>query len=121
MPDVIEQARTTITNRIAELENELDTLRRALRSLGDGRGRHPARRRAAKKPPGRTRTSRNGQRRLGRRQQQFLAAVRKNPGARVSEISRSIGIASQQGHGIANSLTQRGQLRKKGKGYTVKE
>jgi predicted transcriptional regulator len=38
----------------------------------------------------------------------------------VSEISKKLGISSQQGHGIAKRLRDRGEIKKQGKGYALK-
>jgi hypothetical protein len=121
MPDVLDEARRTIEKRINELEEELKSLRRALGKLGDGR--RPSRRRSrrsSRQSRSPARASTDGGRRLGKRQEQFLGVVKKNPGSQVAELSRSIGISPQQGYGIAESLRKRGRIKKQGKGYAIK-
>jgi predicted transcriptional regulator len=44
----------------------------------------------------------------------------KQPGAAVSEISKKLGISSQQGHGIVKRLREKGEIKKQGKGYALK-
>jgi CRP-like cAMP-binding protein len=94
MADVVDQARKAIETRLRELEDEARRLRDALTSLG---GRKPA-----------------------TRQQQFLAAVKKNPGAPVSEIAKDIGVSPKQLYPVARRLREKGEIRKRGKGYAVK-
>ena len=52
----------------------------------------------------------------GQRQQQFLAAVKKNPGARGSEIAKEMGVPPSQAYALARRLQQNGQIRKAGPG-----
>lgn len=111
MADVVDQARKAIEARLAELEDEARRLRDALTSLGDhglSTRRRTSRRTATRRAP------------RGQRQQQFLAAVKKNPGAPVSEIAKDIGVSPQQLYPIARRLREQGEIRKRGKGYAVK-
>jgi hypothetical protein len=120
LPDALEEARKIIQTRVRELEEESARLRKALAGLGGqaaARVRRRGRRASAKRPQ---RARKSETRRLGKRQEQFLDAVKKNPGARVSDLSRSIGIQPQQGYGIAASLRKQGRLKRSGKGYALK-
>jgi hypothetical protein len=110
MPDVLDQARKAIETRLRELEDEARRLSDALASLDDGT---PTRRRTGRRSP--TRRAPRGQ-----RQEQFLAAVKKNPGAPVSQIAKDIRVAPQQLYPVAHRLRQKGEIRKRGKGYAVK-
>lgn len=110
MPDVLDQARKVIETRLHELEDEARKLRDALANLDGGR---PIRRRRRRRS-----TARRAPR--GRRQEQFLTAVKKSPGAPVSQIAKGMGVAPQQLYPIGRRLHQRGQIRKQGKGYAVK-
>jgi DNA invertase Pin-like site-specific DNA recombinase len=114
MPDVLDQAREAIETRLIELEAEARRLKSALRGLGVGK---PAggRRRLATKRRSTTRAPR------GQRQEQFLAAVRKNPGTPVSEIAKQIGASPSQLYTIARRLHQQGRIRKRGKGYALRK
>lgn len=112
MPNTIEEARRLIQSRLAALETEARTLRKALEVLGDGaptsgrRGRPKERRaararlaatapkpRAAKKAPA-TPRRRKVRAPRGQRRQQLLAALRDNPGARPAELAAAIGISA---------------------------
>jgi hypothetical protein len=113
VPDVLDEARKAIHTRLSEIEDEARRLRNALTHLGDGkptrgRGRTTKRRRSGRRAP------------RGQRQQQFLTAVRKNPGARGSEIAKEMGVPPSQAYALARSLQQKGEIRKRGKGYAVK-
>ena len=114
MADVIDEARKAIEGRLHQLEDEVRRLRDALTHLGDDKP--PARRR-------RTTTRRRSTKRAprGQRQQQFLAAVKKHPGARGSEIAKEMGVPPSQVYALARSLQQKGEIRKRGKGYAVKK
>jgi DNA invertase Pin-like site-specific DNA recombinase len=113
MADVVDQARKAIETRLRELEDEARRLRDALTSLG---GRKPATRRRRTTP--RRSTTRRAPR--GERKQQFLAAVKKKPGVPVSEIAKGIGVSPQQLYPVARRLREKGEIRKRGKGYAVK-
>jgi predicted Rossmann fold nucleotide-binding protein DprA/Smf involved in DNA uptake len=110
MQDVLSEARKVIETRLHELENEARKLRGVLANLDGGK---PARRRRRRRSA--TRRAPRGQ-----RQQQFLAAVKKNPGAPMSQIAKDMGVAPQQLYAIARRLHQKGEIRKRGKGYAVK-
>jgi predicted Rossmann fold nucleotide-binding protein DprA/Smf involved in DNA uptake len=110
--DVVDQARKAIETRLHELEDEARRLRDALASLG---GHRPS---TARRRTRRRSTTRRAPR--GQRQQQFLDAVKKNPGVPVSEIAKEIGVSPQQLYPVAHRLRERGEIRKRGKGYTVK-
>jgi len=113
MADVVDQARKAIETRLRELEDEARRLRDALASLGGRKPVTPHRR-----TTGRRSTTRRAPQ--GERQQQFLAAVKKNPGAPVSEIAKDIGISPRQLYPVARRLREKGEIRKRGKGYAVK-
>jgi hypothetical protein len=118
--DVIEKVRATLADRLGELEQESERLRSALKSL-DGRGnRQRAQPRGPQGRPSRRKTSPGDERKLGKRQEQFLAAVRRKPGAGVPELAKSIGVRPEQGYSIAKSLSKRGRIRKSGKGYALR-
>jgi DNA invertase Pin-like site-specific DNA recombinase len=110
--DVLDQARKAIEARLRELEDEARHLRDALGSLDHHRLR------GRRRPATTKRTTRRAPR--GQRQQQFLAAVKKSPGAPVSEIAKEMGAAPSQLYPIARRLRQKGEIRKQGKGYAIK-
>jgi hypothetical protein len=113
MPDLLDRARKAIETQLRELEDEARRLRDALASLDHHRlrGRRP--------PTTRRSTARRAPR--GQRQKQFLAAVKKNPGTPVSQIAKDMGVAPNQLYPIARRLHEKGEIRKQGKGYTVKK
>lgn len=109
--DAIDQARQVIETRLAELKKEAARLETALRDLGKTRPRGGSAG-TSKRTPAR--------RREPRRAEQFKRVLARNPGAAVSEIAKKIGISSQQGHGIAKRLREKGEIKKQGHGYAVK-
>jgi hypothetical protein len=115
--DTLEQARRVIEDRLKDLRREVQELEGALRRLGNSKtpSRPSATRSTARKS-----SVRRGSRRPGQRAEQFKQALAKQPGAAVSEISKKLGISSQQGHGIAKRLREKGEIKKQGKGYAVK-
>ncbi len=55
------------------------------------------------------------------RQEQFLSALKKTPGAKVPEIAKQIGVSPNQAYGLAKRLHGSGQISKRrGGGYAVK-
>ena len=113
MPDVLDQARKAIEAGLRELDHEAGRLRNALANLGGGTpagNRRPTTKRRS--------TTRRAPR--GQRQEQFLAAVKKNPGTPVSQIAKEMGVPASQVYTLARRLHQKGQIRKRGKGYAVK-
>lgn len=114
MADVLDEARRAIEARLRELEDEARDLKDALMRLGGGKLKVGRRRTTTR----RRSTTRRAPR--GQRQEQFLAAVKKNPGAPVSQIAKDIGVAPNQLYTVARRLHQKGEIRKRGKGYAVK-
>jgi len=109
--DPIAEARRVIEKRLTELRAETKRLETALRGLGGSAPRASGTRKRS--------SSGSGRRKAGRGEQ-FKRALAKQPGAAVSEISKKLGISSQQGHGIAKRLRDRGEIKKQGKGYALK-
>ena len=107
MPDTIDSARQLIQSRLADLDAEAKSLERALASLGEGV--------STKRRPGRPRKRAP----RGQRREQFLAALAKSPGAKVSEIAEELGISANQTHTLAGRLHQQKAIRKSGKGYRL--
>ena len=115
MPDVLDRARAVIEGQLHELEDEAKRLRKALASLDHHRLRGRRRPTTTTKPRS---TARRAPR--GKRQQEFLAAVKKNPGAPVSQIAKDMGVAPSQLYTVARRLHEKGEILKQGNGYAVK-
>ena len=114
MRDRLDQARKAIEARLHELEDEARHLRDALGSLDHHRLR------GRRRPTTTTKRSTARPAPRGQRQKQFLAAVKKNPGTPVSQIARDMGVAPNQLYPVARRLREKGEIRKRGKGYAVK-
>jgi hypothetical protein len=127
VPNTIDDARRLIESRLSELEAEAKQLERALVSLGEGSG--PRRRRrgrptaaAAPAKPKRTpapRRKRSKRVPRGQRRQELLAAIKATPGARPSELAKSIGIRSTQIHALIAKARAEKLIVKKGDGYAL--
>jgi DNA invertase Pin-like site-specific DNA recombinase len=115
--DAVTEARRLLESRLEELRSEAAELESALRGLGDG----SRRRRRTAGDRGRRAGRVQGRPRRGQRAEQFKRALAKAPGTPVSEIAKGIGISPQQGHGIAKRLRERGEIKKQGSGYALKQ
>jgi predicted Rossmann fold nucleotide-binding protein DprA/Smf involved in DNA uptake len=121
MPDVIESARTSIEDRLKEVEAEAARLRQALAGLNPGSA-NPSRsreRRTTSSTARRTRKAGQGVRApRGQRQAEFLAAIEQKPGMKAPEIAREMGVATNQVYGLARRLQEAGRISKRrGGGY----
>ncbi len=115
--DVIDQARSLIERRIAELDDERTRLERSLADLTGGR--------VGRRRPGRPRgstTARRGTRRRrrgGTRAEQAMKIVSDNPGIRPSEIARRLNIQPNYVYRVMSDLQKEGKVRKRGRGYVA--
>lgn len=109
-----EEAVSVLSRRIAEIDAERKQLDRALRTLvDDGRGRR--RTGSAPKAAGKPRRG-TGRARRGRRRDQLLEAIRRNPEARISEHARTIGVGGSQAAALARQLVDAGAIRRTDRG-----
>ncbi|HEY5053456.1 MAG TPA: hypothetical protein VII45_08615 [Solirubrobacterales bacterium] len=112
MPDPIDDARQLISSRLVDIDGERERLERALVSLGEGSApkRRPGRprRRSALATSASKKSKRRGSRKSkagkraprGQRREELLAAIKATPGARPSDLAKSIGIKSTQVHAL---------------------
>lgn len=129
MSKTIDDARQLIESRLAEIEAEVNQLRRALPHLVEGDGPGPRRRSTGPKATasssrgGRRKASRRkGGRRAarGQRRDELLAAVGANPGARPSELAAQIGIHPGQASVLIAKARTEKLIVKSGQGYALK-
>lgn len=116
--DAVQQAKELLRSRLSEIEKERTQLEHALRSLGSA----PAGRRgpkAASSAGPRRRRSGGKRARRGQRESEFLAQVESNPGAKISEIAKTMGVAPQQLYPIARRLSESGKVTRQGEGFNV--
>ena len=114
--EAVQQAKELLEKRLAELDAERKQVQHALTSLGTGRGRRGAsgaRRTATRRRSGGKRARR------GQREAEFLEQVRSAPGAKISDIAKTIGVAPQQLYPIARRLSDSGQVTRQGDGFQV--
>jgi hypothetical protein len=120
----LKDARAAIERQIAELEGQVERLRSALTYLDEVDGadvpKTTSTRRATKSSASKRRRSRaksaGSRAPRGERQKQFLAIVKKKPGAKAVDIAKEMGITPNQVHGLAHRLSQGGQIRKQRRG-----
>jgi hypothetical protein len=128
--ETIDDARRLIESRLAEIEPETRRLERALPHLGQAEGR-PRRRRGKKTTEtspspssegGRKPTRRRVEKRAprGRRREQLLAAIEASPGARPSELAKTIGIRPTQVSVLIAKGRAEKLIVKSGEGYALK-
>ncbi|HEX3361791.1 MAG TPA: hypothetical protein VHS74_12425 [Solirubrobacterales bacterium] len=133
MSKTIDDARSLIQSRLTDLDAEAKQLERALASLGEGstsRRRQPGRprRRAAAPPSAPPKPKRSSVRKRksskraprGQRREQLFAAIKASPGARPSELAKSIGVKSTQVHALIAMARAEKLIVKRGKGYALK-
>jgi predicted nucleic acid-binding Zn ribbon protein len=135
VPDVLADARQLISSRLTDLDAEAKQLERALIGLGEGgapRRRRPGRpakrvgaapKSASRNPkPPASRKPRSAKRaKRGQRQDELLAAIKAEPGARPIDLAKVIGIRSTQIHAlIAKARAEKLIVVKKGGGYALK-
>jgi hypothetical protein len=126
MPDLIDDARTLIASRLADLDAEAKELERALVSLGEGsvsrRRRRPREAASAASAPPKPLAPRKGKAARaprGRRREQLLAAIKAAPGSRPSKLAKEIGIPPTQVHALIAKARAEKLIVKRGDGYAL--
>ncbi len=109
--DVLAQARAKIEQRLEELAQESQALNRAFQSLQNKPNEH-----SSAPPPRRNRRKRA---RPGQRRQQFLGAVKEQPGVTVARVAKGIGTAPNPLYAIAHQLVKEKEIEKDGSGYRI--
>lgn len=118
--NVLDEARSLVEKRLAELENEKRRLERALSELTDGLSgrRRPGRPRGSKSGSGSTGTGRKRRRRRGgTRSDQALKLVASNPDITASEIAKQMKIKPNYLYRVLGDLEKEGKVKKKGRKY----
>lgn len=118
MPDtsnVLDEARSLVEKRLAELDQERKRLERALADLTGGR--------IGRRRPGRPRGASQGRRRRrrgGTRADQAVKLVSTNPGITASEIAGRMKIKPNYLYRVLGELEKDGRVRKDGRKYFPK-
>jgi hypothetical protein len=121
--NVLDEARSLVKKRLAELDDERKRLERALADLGgDGK--------TARRGPGRPRgsvsttsTSKKGaprrrrRRRGGTRADQAVSLVESSPGINASDIAKTMKIKPNYLYRVLGDLEKEGRVKKKGRQY----
>ena len=116
--DAVQQAKELLQARLSELDKERTQLEQALRSLGPSTGGRRGPRTTSSAAPRRRRSGGKRARR-GQRENEFLAQVDSKPGAKISEIAKTMGVAPQQLYPIARRLTESGKVTRQDDGFHV--
>jgi hypothetical protein len=117
MTTTIEDIRSMLEKRLAELGDERRRLEGALTHLG-GAGQKDRRSTRSTKKSVPRRPRRRARR--GERADQLLEYIGKNPESRGSEISRSLGMPPSQVYQLAGRLEKEGRLTKTEAGYSLR-
>jgi hypothetical protein len=126
--NVLDEARSLVKKRLAELDDERKRLERALADLGGGStvARRPGRPRgttstastaapaAAPSSPGPRRRRR---RRGGTRADQAVNLVEQNPGINASDIAKQMKIKPNYLYRVLGDLEKEGRVKKQGRQY----
>ena len=121
--NVLDEARSLVEKRLAELDAERKRLERALADLGGKAvGRRPGRPRGSvsKKTATATATAtprRRRRRRGGTRADQAVSLVEKNPGISASDIAKTMKIKPNYLYRVLGDLEKEGRVKKKGRQY----
>ena len=118
--NVLDEARSLVEKRLAELEDEKRRLQRALSELTDGQSgrRRPGRPRGSKTGSGTTSTGRRRRRRRGgTRSEQALKLVASNPDITASEIAKQMSIKPNYLYRVLGDLEKEGKVKKSGRKY----
>jgi transposase-like protein len=113
--DPVAQARSIIEAALRGVEEETRRLERALAGFGDGGPRASA-------PAGTPRRRRRRRAKPGQRREQFLAAVKEQPGITVAKAAKKLGISPPNAlYALAKRLVKEGEIIKAGAGYAPKK
>jgi hypothetical protein len=124
--NVIDDAHQLIESRLAEIKTEADRLHRALENLRDGTTPTARSPRRAASAPSKVKRRAGGKHKArgraasGQRREELLAAIKADPGARPSELAKTIGIKPAQVHALITKARAEKLIVKKGKGYALK-
>jgi hypothetical protein len=117
--EAVQQAKELLEKRLAELDAERKQVQHALSSLGTRRGRGAGSSSGTTRRTATRRRSGSKRARRGQREAEFLTQVKDAPGAKISEIAKTMGVAPQQLYPIARRLSDSGQVSRKGDGFHV--
>jgi DNA invertase Pin-like site-specific DNA recombinase len=119
--NVLDEARSLVEKRLAELDAEHKRLERALAHLGGKAvGRRPGRPRGSVSKKTATATAsprRRRRRRGGTRADQAVSLVEKRPGISASEIAKTMKIQPNYLYRVLGDLEKEGRVKKKGRQY----
>lgn len=115
---VLDEARSLIEKRIAELDKERDQLHRALGELGGKVRRGPGRPRGSRNASSSGAPKRRRRRRGGTRGEQAVKLIADNPGISASEIAEQMKIKPNYLYRVLSDLEKEGRVKKDGRKYS---
>jgi len=117
--NVLDEARSLVKKRLAELDDERKRLERALADLGDGKtARRPGRPRGTTSAPAAAPAPRRRRRRRGgTRADQAVALVESSPGINASDIAKQMKIKPNYLYRVLGDLEKEGRVKKQGRQY----
>jgi transposase-like protein len=119
--NVLDEARSLVKRRLAELDDERKRLERALADLGGGgkvaRGPGRPRGSTSSTPAASTGPRRRRRRRGGTRADQAVALVEQNPGINASDIAKQMKIKPNYLYRVLGDLEKEGRVKKQGRQY----
>lgn len=108
MSDATQEIRATLERRIAEIDDEVGRLRRALTHLAGGVAK-------ADRPQQKRRRAKRGARAA-----QFLEIVGAEPGIRGVALAKKMGVEPSHVYSLASRLEAQGKIKKVDSGYQLK-
>ncbi|MGA8745066.1 MAG: winged helix-turn-helix transcriptional regulator [Solirubrobacterales bacterium] len=124
--NVLDEARSLVQKRLAELDAERKRLEGALANLGGKAvGRRPGRPRGSGSKKSATTTKpaspspRRRRRRGGTRADQAVGLIEKNPGISASQIAKSMKIKPNYLYRVLGDLEKEGRVKKSGRQYSA--
>jgi hypothetical protein len=122
--ETIDDVRSLIRSRLAEIEAETTQLRQVAESMGAGRRsrRSPSRAESPARPKRRAAPKRGGRKRAarGQRREELLVAIKAGPGSRPSELARTMGVRPTQVSVLIAKARAEKLIVKRGEGYALK-
>jgi sugar-specific transcriptional regulator TrmB len=117
--NVLDEARSLVKKRLAELDDERKRLERALADLGgEIAARRPGRPRGtASTPAAPAAPRRRRRRRGGTRADQAVKLVEQNPGINASDIAKQMKIKPNYLYRVLGDLEKEGRVKKQGRQY----
>lgn len=115
----IDDARELVAHRLAEIEQERQSIERALTALGGGKSSpRPTRGQGTAAPTAAAPRKRRRRRRGGSRLDQAIELVEKEPGISAGEIAKRMKVKPNYLYRVLGEAEKDGRLKKNGRSYS---